>query len=104
MMRVNTHLLKWIATDITIGSGSVFHIHMIASSSTANYDDFYFVGETKSLTDGTTVKSFGNTVGFIMKSKINMQDAKNIIYLYIRYLYEQPIEQQNNKTILDKLS
>ena len=46
MMRVNTHLLKWIATDITIGSGSVFHIHMIASSSTASYDDFYFSGET----------------------------------------------------------
>ena len=35
----------------------------------------------------------------IMKSNINMQDAKNIIYLYIRYIYEQPVEQQNNKTI-----
>ena len=74
MMRVNTIALSWIATDITIGSGSVFHIHMIASSPTANYDDFYFVGETKSLTDGTSVKSFGNTVGFIMKSKINSPD------------------------------
>jgi hypothetical protein len=74
MMRLNTNDLKWIATDITIGSGSVFHIHMIASSTTASYDDFYFAGETVSLTDGTTVKSFSNTVEFIMKSKINSPD------------------------------
>ena len=74
MMRVNTDLLIWIATDITIGSGSVFHIHMIASSPTANHDDFYFAGETQSLTDGTTVKSFVNTFGFVMKSKINSPD------------------------------
>ena len=47
---------------------------MIASSPTANYDDFYFAGQTQSLTDGTTVKSFGYTVGFIMKSKINSPD------------------------------
>ena len=46
MIRVNIDLLKWIATDITIGSGSVFHIYTIASSPTANYDDFYFAGET----------------------------------------------------------
>ena len=44
---------------------------MIASSPTANSKDFYFVGETQSLTDGITVKSFNKTVGFIMKSKIN---------------------------------
>jgi hypothetical protein len=71
MMRVNTISFIWIATDISIGSGSVFHIHMIASSQTASYNDFYFAGETLSLTDGTTVKSFGNTFGFVMKSKIN---------------------------------
>jgi hypothetical protein len=47
---------------------------MIASSLTASYNDFYFAGETESLTDGTTVKSFNNTVGFIMKSKINSSD------------------------------
>ena len=47
---------------------------MIASSPTASYKDFYFAGETQSLTDGTTVKSFGNTVGFTMKSKINSPD------------------------------
>ncbi len=74
MMRVNTNSSKWIATDITIGSGSFFHIHTIASSPTTNYNDFYFAGETESLTDGTTVKSFGNTVGFVMKSKINSPD------------------------------
>jgi hypothetical protein len=74
MMRLNTNGLFWIATDITVGSGSVFHIQMIASSPTANYKDFYFAGETESLTDGTTVKSFGYTVGFIMKSKINFPD------------------------------
>jgi hypothetical protein len=76
MMRLNTNsaTLKWIATDITIGSGPVFHIHMIASSQSAHYSDFYFVGETVSLTDGTTLKSFGKTVGFIMKSKINSSD------------------------------
>jgi hypothetical protein len=74
MMKVNTNGLVWIAKDITIGSGSAFHIHMIASSPTANYNDFYFAGETQSLTDGTTVKSFGKTVGFIMKSKINSPD------------------------------
>jgi hypothetical protein len=74
MMRVKTDNLKWISTDITIGSGPTFHIHMIASSITASYDDFYFAGETVSLTDGTTVKSFGNTVGFVMKSKINSPD------------------------------
>ena len=68
MMKVNTISLIWIATDISIGSGPVFHIHMIASSQTASYNDFYFAGETQSLTDGTTVKSFGKTVGFIMKS------------------------------------
>jgi hypothetical protein len=66
--------LLWIATDITIGSGSAFQIHMIASSPTANYNDFYFAGETESLTDEMTVKSFGNSVGFIMKSKINSPD------------------------------
>ena len=44
MMRLNTNDLLWIATDITIGSGSVFHIHMIASSPTANPNDFYFAG------------------------------------------------------------
>ena len=74
MMRVNTDALAWIATDLTIGSGSVFHIHMIASSPTASTEDFYFAGETESLTDGTTEKSFGNPVGFIMKSKINSPD------------------------------
>ncbi len=74
MIRLNTNDLKWIATDITIGSGSVFHIHMIASSPTANAKGFYFAGETQSLTDGTTVKSFSYTVGFIMKSKINSFD------------------------------
>ena len=74
MMKVNTNGLLWIATDITIGSGFVFHIHMIASSPTAIAKDFYFAGETESLTDGTTIKSFGNTVGFIMKSKINSPD------------------------------
>ena len=74
MMKVNTYGLFWIATDITIGSGSVFHIHTIASSPTANYNDFYFAGETESLTDGMTVKSFGKTVGFVMKSKINSPD------------------------------
>ena len=74
MMRVNTDARTWILTDITIGSGSVFHIHTIASSPTADYDDFYFAGQTDSLTDGTTVKSFGKTVGFIMKSKINSPD------------------------------
>jgi hypothetical protein len=47
---------------------------MIASSPTASFDDFYFAGETDSLTDGTTVKSFGNPIGFIMKSKINSPD------------------------------
>ena len=46
MMRVNIDGFIWIATDINIGSGSVFHIHMIASSMTANFDDFYFAGET----------------------------------------------------------
>jgi hypothetical protein len=66
--------LLWIATDITIGSGFVFHIHTISSSPTASFNDFYFAGETESLTDGTTIKSFGNTVGFIMKSKINSPD------------------------------
>jgi hypothetical protein len=66
--------LDWIPTDITIGSGFVFHIHVIALSPTASYNDFYFAGETQSLTDGTTVKSFGKTVGFIMKSKINSLD------------------------------
>ena len=66
--------MDWIPTDITIGSGFVFHIHVIASSPTASYNDFYFAGETQSLTDGTTVKSFGNTVGFIMKSKIKLHD------------------------------
>ena len=71
MMKVNANTRTWIATDITIGSGSVFHIHTIASSPTASYNDFYFAGETESLTDGMTVKSFGKTVGFIMKSKIN---------------------------------
>ncbi len=74
MIKVNTNALAWIATDIKIGSGPVFHIHMIASSPTASYNDFYFAGETESLTDGTTVKSFGKTVGFIMKSKINSPD------------------------------
>jgi hypothetical protein len=74
MMRVHTFVLFWIATDITIGSGSVFHIYTIASSPTASYDDFYFAGQTQSLADGITVKSFGNTVGFIMKSKINSPD------------------------------
>ncbi len=74
MMRLSTNVLKWIATDITIGSGSAFHIHMIASSPTVIANDFYFAGETKSLTDGTTVKSFSYTVGFIMKSKINSPD------------------------------
>jgi hypothetical protein len=43
-IRVDTSL--WIAADITLGSGSVFHIHMIASSPTASFDDFYFAGET----------------------------------------------------------
>ncbi len=47
---------------------------MIASSPTASYNDFYFAGGTQSLTDGTTIKSFGSTVGFIMKSKINSAD------------------------------
>ena len=47
---------------------------MIASSPTAIAEDFYFAGETQSLTDGTTVKSFGNTFGFVMKSKINSPD------------------------------
>ena len=74
MMKVNANTRTWIATDITIGSGSVFHIHTIASSPTANYNDFYFAGQTDSLTDETTVKSFGKTVGFIMKSKINSPD------------------------------
>ena len=75
MMRVRTDLRTWIATDIKIGSGSVFHIHMIASSPTASTEDFYFAGETESLTDGTTAKSFGKTFGFIMKSKINSPDV-----------------------------
>ncbi len=74
MMRHNTNSRNWIATDITIGSGSAFHIHTIASSPIAHYKDFYFAGETQSLTDGMTVKSFGNSVGFIMKSKINSPD------------------------------
>ena len=73
-MRVNTNGLLWIATDITIGSGSVFHIHTIASSPTASFKDFYFAGETQSLTDGITLKSFSKTVGFVMKTKINSPD------------------------------
>jgi hypothetical protein len=81
MMAVNTEARLWVATDITIGSGSVFHIHMITSSPTASYNDFYFAGETESLTDGTTVKSFGNTVGFIMKSKINSADESCFNFL-----------------------
>ena len=44
-MRITVVTLTWIATDITIGSGSAFHIHIVASSPTANYDDFYFAGE-----------------------------------------------------------
>ena len=44
MMVVNTGALKWISTDITIGSGSIFHIHTIVSSPTANVNDFYFAG------------------------------------------------------------
>ena len=44
---------------------------MIASSPITSFDDFYFAGEAESLTDGTTVKYFGNSFGFIMKSKIN---------------------------------
>jgi hypothetical protein len=47
---------------------------MIASSPTASYNDFYFAGESQSLNNGMIVKSFGNTVGFIMKSKINSPD------------------------------
>ena len=45
MMLVNFVSGGWIATDITIGSGSEFHIHMIASSPSANIDNFYFAGE-----------------------------------------------------------
>ena len=30
MIRVNIDSKEWIATDIKIGSGSAFHIHMIA--------------------------------------------------------------------------
>ena len=71
MMRVNTGALKWIATDITIGSGSEFHIHMIASSPSANIDNFYFAGEALNLKDGTKVKSFVKIFGFIIKSEIN---------------------------------
>jgi hypothetical protein len=74
MIKVNFNSMAWSAKDITIGSGSAFHIHMIASSPTASIDDFYFAGEAFSLTDGTTVKSFGNTFGFVMKSKINSPD------------------------------
>ena len=81
MMRVRVDGLSWIAKDITIGSGSVFHIHTIASSPTANAKDFYFAGETQSLTDGTTVKSFSDTVGFIMKSKINSPDESCFDFL-----------------------
>ena len=44
MIKVNTDSLRWIATDITIGSGSVFRIHMIAKSPTASFDDLYFAG------------------------------------------------------------
>ena len=69
-MKVNFVSMGWIATDITIGSGPAFHIHMIASSPTASFDDFYFAGEALSLTDGVTIKSFENIFGFIMKSKI----------------------------------
>jgi hypothetical protein len=46
MMRIDTNALKWIATDITIGSGPAFHIHTIISSPTAKAKDFYFAGET----------------------------------------------------------
>ena len=74
MMIVNFDSNAWSAKDIKIGSGTSFHIHMIASSPTANVDDFYFAGEAFSLTDGTFVKSFGNTFGFIMKSKTNSSD------------------------------
>jgi hypothetical protein len=74
MMRVNTNSSKWIATDITIGSGSVFHIQTIAPSSAVSVNDFYFAGQTESLSDGMTIKSFSKTVGFIMKSKINSPD------------------------------
>ena len=56
MMIVNFDSNAWSAKDIKIGSGTSFHIHMIASSPTANVDDFYFAGEAFSLTDGTYVK------------------------------------------------
>ena len=71
MMRINVISQKWITTDIKLGSGSWFEIYTIASSPSASFDDFYFAGEGLSLTDGMTVKSFGNNFGFIMKSKIN---------------------------------
>ena len=46
MMKVKTDNLKWISTDITIGSGSAFHIHSIVSYPTAATINFYFAGKT----------------------------------------------------------
>ena len=45
MMKVNFNSMEWIASDITIGSGSQFRIHVIVSSPTAYIDNFFFAGE-----------------------------------------------------------
>ena len=57
-----------------MGYGPIFSVNTIVSRSTTNANDFYFAGKTKNLTDGTKIKTFSSSVGFVMKAMIANQD------------------------------
>ncbi len=50
------------------------------SRSSKNANDFYFVGKTKSLTDGMKTKIFSSEVGFVMKAFLSLPDESCFNY------------------------
>ena len=58
--------LKYVYTELSIGSGQFFSLNSIVRTSQTDANDFYFAGTTKSLSDGTNTKIFATQAGYIM--------------------------------------
>ena len=52
-----------------MSSGSGFTVNTLARTSLSDANDFFFAGKAKSLTDGTTTKTFTTATGYVMKAK-----------------------------------
>ena len=68
-MDFSTDIPKYVYTALTMASGVPFSVTSLTRTSQTDANDFLFAGKSNSLTDGTIIKTFSTSYGYVMKAK-----------------------------------